>query len=131
VHRWISLVTVGFVLSSAIAGLLYWSCNGDGRESFGDKHEWSILQTLEARGRDTHVSTLEFSEYERYHIVSLPAATGERIWIMLNPHSPPYYKQMPPADYTLTQEQLWQILQRDRAISTVEECLRSHVQRAP
>ena len=130
-HRWIIPLTVGFVLSTVIAGLLYWSCNGDGREAFGDKHEWSILQTLEARGRSTPVSTLEFSEYERYHIVSLKATTGERVWIMLNPHSPPYYKQMPPADYILTEEQLRKILQSRRAISTVEECLRSHVQHAP
>jgi hypothetical protein len=113
------------------AWLLYSSCSGDGRESPGDKHEWSILQMLEARGRGTPISTLEFSQQEEYRILALPAVTGERIRIMLNPKNPPYYKQMPHTDYTLTEEQYQQIVRSQRPISTVEECLSSHVHRAP
>ncbi|SRR6266487_1956563 len=113
------------------AWLLYAHCDGDGRESFGDKHEWSILETLEARHRDSRISALEFSRDEDYRIVSLPAVTAERIWIMLNPQSPPYYKQMPHTDYTLSEDQYQEIVRTQRPISTVDECLSSHVRRAP
>ena len=127
--RWITpLLAIALLGSSAFAWLLYLHCNGDGRESFGDKHEWSILQVLESRGRGTSISDLEFTRYEEYRILSLPAVTGERIWIMLNPQSPPYYKQMPHTDYTLSEEQYWQIVRTQHPISTVDECLSSHVQ---
>ena len=125
VGLWLLLLALG-----GWSWLLYTHCNGDGRESFGDKHEWSILQVLESRGRGTPVSGLEFSQHEEYRMLALPAVTGERIWIMLNPQSPPYYKQMPHTDYTLTEEQYWQIVRAQRPISTVDECLSSHVQRA-
>ena len=129
--RWATpILAVLFVASSALAWLLYSRCDGDGRESFGDKHEWSILQMLEARGRGTPISGLEFSQHDEYRILALPAVTGERIWIMLNPQSPPYYKQMPHTDYNLTDEQYWQIVRTQKPISTVDECLSSHVQRA-
>jgi hypothetical protein len=113
------------------AWLLYTHCDGDGRESFGDKHECSILQVLESHGRSTPISGPEFSQHEKYRILALPAVTGERVWIMLNPQSPPYYKQMPHTDYTLTEEQYLQIVRTQRPISTVDECLFSHVRRAP
>ena len=129
--RWTTtLLALAFLGSSAFALPLYSRCNGDGRESFGDKHECSILQTLEARNRDKPISGLEFSQHEEYRILALPALTGERVWIMLNPQSPPYYKQMPHTDYTLTEEQYQQIVRTQRPISTVDECLSSHVQRA-
>ena len=130
-HRWaIPLLAFGFLATSALAWLFYSRCDGDGRESFGDKHESSILETLEARGRGRPIAGLEFSQYEEYRILALPAVTGERIWIMLNPQSPPYYKQMPHTDYTLTEEQYREIVDTQRPISTVDECLSSHVQRA-
>jgi len=129
--RWTTpLLALGLLASSGFAWLLYSRCNGDGRESFGDKHEWSILQVLESRGRGTPISGLEFTQHEEYRILALPAVTGERIWIMLKPQSPPYYKQMPHTDYTLTEEQYREIVDTQRPISTVDECLSSHVQRA-
>ena len=129
--RWITpLLAIGFLFSSALAWLFYSRCDGDGRESFGDKHEWSILQMLDARGRGTPISGLEFSQHEEYRILALPAVTGERIWIMLNPQNPPYYKQMPHTDYTLTEDQYRQIIDTQRPISTVDECLSSHIRSA-
>jgi hypothetical protein len=131
-HRWITrLLAVGFIASSLLAWLLYCGCNGDGRESFGDKHEWSILQVLEYRSRGTSISGLEFSQHEKYRIVALPAVTGERMWIMLNPQSPPYYKQMPQTNYTLTEGQYQQIVRTQHPTATVEVCLSSHLQREP
>ena len=131
-YRWtVLLLVIGFVISSLLAWLLYSGCNGDGRESLGDKREWSILQVLEYRSRGTPISGLEFSQHEEYRIVALPAVTGGRTWIMLNPQSPPYYKQMPQTNYTLTEDQYQQIVRTHHPTSTVEECLSSHVQREP
>jgi hypothetical protein len=129
--RWTTpLLILALLGARGFVWLLYSRCNGDGREWFGDKHEWSILQMLEARGRGTPISALEFSQYEEYRILTLPAVTGDRIWIMLNPQNPPYYKQIPQADYALTDEQYQQIVRTQKPISTVDECLSSHVQRA-
>jgi hypothetical protein len=78
--RWTTtLLALAFLGSSAFALLLYSRCNGDGRESFGDKHECSILETLEARNREKPISGLEFSQHEEYRILALPALTGERV----------------------------------------------------
>jgi hypothetical protein len=98
----------------------------DGRERFGDKHEWSILQSLEAKQQDTPISGLEFSQFEEYYIVSLPAAgESKRIWIMLNPQNPPFYKPLPQANYSLSREQYDRIIATRHATSTVEEVLAS------
>jgi hypothetical protein len=104
---------------------------GDGRESFTDKHEWSIMQLLHARRGTDPISGLEFSQHEDYRIVSLPAVTGERIFIMLNPQSAPYYKQMPHTDYELSEDQYLQIVRTQKPTSTVDECLSSHIRRTP
>ena len=99
---------------------------GDGRESSTDKHEWSIMQVIEVRNRDRLLSDLEFIDEGAYHIVGIPDAAGKAVWVMLNPQSPPYYKQFG-ADYSLTQAQLDRITTTRHTISTVEECLKSHI----
>ena len=104
------------------------SCTGNGRESLGDKHEWSILQTLEATHRDSPISDLEFSEREDYHILCVPGAGNDkRVWIMLDPRSPPFYKQLPHDNYSLSREQYERITATRHTTSTVEESLSSHV----
>jgi hypothetical protein len=129
-HRLISsLLGVSLLVIGGLVWYLRLGCSGDGRESFGDKHEWSILQSLEATHRDTAVSGIEFTHHEDYSIISLPSVTGERLWIMLNPESAPYYKQMGHGNYELSEEQYWQIIRTWHPISTVDECLASHVRR--
>ena len=124
-----SLLGVSLLIIGGLVWYLCLGCSGDGRESFGDKHEWSILQSLEATHRETAVSGIEFTQDEDYRIISLPSVTGERLWIMLNPESPPYYKQMGRGNYDLSEEQYWQIVRTWHPISTVDECLESHVRR--
>jgi hypothetical protein len=106
------------------------SSTGDGRESFSDKHEWSIMQTILARNEDSQVKDLEFLDEGDYYIVGIPNAAGKTTWVMLNPQSAPYYKQFG-SDYSLTPVQLAQITATRHTISTVQECLASHVQSAP
>ena len=128
----ISMLPFTLLITAGWALFLHMTCTGDGRESFRDKFEWSVLQSLEAQHRNTAIFTTEFTKHEDCQIICIPASNGERIWIMLNPHSPPYYKQMPPCEnYSLSEEQYQQIVRDYRPISTVDECLRSHIRRKP
>ena len=105
------------------------SCTVDGRESPGDKHEWSILQSLEATHRDSPISDLELSQYQEYYIVCIPGGgDAKRIWVMLNPRNPPFYKQLPGGSYSLSRQQYDQIIAMHHMTSTVEDVLESHVQ---
>ena len=101
-------------------------CNGDGREGGSDKTEWSVMQGIWSRDKDRAVSDLEFLDHEEYYVVGIPNMKGKTTWVMLNPESPPYYKQAG-GNFSLTQEQLERITRTRRTISTVEEGLRSHL----
>jgi hypothetical protein len=124
----VPLLVLALMVLSAWVWFLHATCTGDGRESFTNKHEWSILQSLPARHTEP-VPGIQFTQHEAYRIISLPSVSGERLWIMLNPQSPPYYKQMPHGDYELTADQLSQVVRSWQPISTVEQCLESHVRR--
>jgi hypothetical protein len=122
------LLALGLVAVIVAAFYIRVSCTVDGRESPGDKHEWSILQSLEATHRDSAISDLEFSERDGYHILCVPrAGSGKRVWIMLDPRNPPFYKQLPHDGYSLSPQQYEQITATRHATSTVEESLSSHV----
>jgi hypothetical protein len=122
------LVPLAFVAAIVAVFYVRGSCAVDGRESFGDKSEWSILQSLEATHRDTRIADLEFTERDHYHMACTPdAAEGKRVWIMLDPRHPPFYKQMPYATYSLSRDQYEKIIATRHVTSTVEEALESHV----
>ena len=101
---------------------------GDGRESGTDKHEWSILQNLEYQNRE--VTGLEFSFIEKndYAIVQIPHNSKKgACYIMLNPKSAPFYKQMPTKQYNLSKEQYNSIQAHPKTITTVARAVESHV----
>lgn len=121
------LLVLGLIAAIAAVFYIRMSCAIDGRESFGDKREWSILQSLEYNHRTTPISDAEFSDYEAYHLVCVPSSAGGRVWIMLDPRNPPFYKQLPHDSYSLSREQYDRIIATRHATSTVEEALSSHV----
>ena len=127
--RLLLLPFVAFGLLAIVVAVFYiwFSCATDGRESLGDKAEWSILQVLEDSHRDSPILALELSETEGHHILCVPSA-GKRVWIMLDPRNPPFYKQLPHDTYSLSHEQYDKIVSTHHATSTVEEVLASHVQ---
>ncbi len=102
---------------------------GDGREGGSSKHEWSVLQSLEATNRGSLIEGVEVTNGGDYKILSLMAADREtRLWIMLDPKSPPYYKQMPPdVNFNITRKQLEEIGLAGNPISTVDQTLESHL----
>lgn len=113
-----------------LPALLLCACSPgiDGRESPGAKREYSILQ---AREYDTRLKVVDkpiFTSHEEFVLLVVPNDHKNRnIWIMLKPRHPPFYKQMPRGNYTISPE-LFDVIARQRlASSTVEMALASHV----
>jgi hypothetical protein len=122
-----------FRFSIVIFALLFVSaCSGrpgDGREGGTDKREWSILQVNEEKTRDTAMKSIEFHKLDDYNLICVPGkGVSKRIWIMMDAKSPPFYKQIPDGNFSLSEAQLAEIRQRTNPISTVIEALRSHVE---
>lgn len=127
---------VGFLIAILILWLggyfvLYlWPRFGDGRsgESVGSKAEGAMLQAIEAQYRDTPLSadTQIFTKHG-YSFLCVRSEKGHRIWIMLNPKYPPYYKQLPLENFSMTFEEAINISRNPEVKSTVRNVLFSHV----
>lgn len=115
-YRWASLTLVS---------LFAYSCDS-GPESAASKHEVSTLTAIEARYEHTPIAGLEFAAEGEYKFMCIPS-NGQRIWIMLNPKTPPYYKQAPGGTYALSDSELKRVIAAGTASSTVIACLASHV----
>jgi len=102
---------------------------GDGRESFGDKKEWSILQQLEYETRKANDIDFHVKNINEYFFAIIPKSSSQgAIVIMLNPKHPPFYKQIPNVSFGLTIDQYNELIEKSPIISTVEEALKSHVE---
>ena len=100
----------------------------DGRESFGDKHEWSILQSREYGERQDLVATPKFTSAHGYVLLVVPSSDrSKNIWIMLSSKSPAFYKQLPQGNYAISRSLLDTVSRQGIASSTVQEVLASHV----
>jgi hypothetical protein len=105
------------------------ACSGcspsiDGRESAGDKHEWSILQVQEYVARQQLVAKPTFSSSDGYVLLTVPSQDrSENIWIMLSPESPPFYKQMPQGSYAISRNLFDVVVKQRIASSTLKRFL--------
>lgn len=117
------------LLSVAIMMPVFSGCSdGNGRDPPGDKKEWAILQSQEVQHRGQVPRAPEVSTVDGYTLVSVSSSdTSQRIWIMLWPKSPPFYKQMPQGDFEIPQALLLDWLGQKKISSTAYEALRSHV----
>lgn len=110
--------------------LLAWSFHPN--EELVSKREWSILQGVEFKYRRKLIGEAQFITVDGYSLVGVRGSNERKnIWIMLNPKNPPYYKQLPEGDYTLSERDLEEILASGGVTSTVEGCLKSHVNTEP
>jgi hypothetical protein len=113
--------TLGFIMSGCARP-------GDGQEDGSDKREWSILQNLEVEYRGEIIDSPEIRKVAEYFVISVPHhESGKRLWIMADPKSPPFYKQMPSGNYWLTKEQIEDIRIQANPITTVLGALESHL----
>lgn len=114
-----------------ILAALMVSCGrpGDGQEGGSSKSEWSVLQTLEASSRGTKITSPEVTANGEHRILSLMARDGvTRLWIMLDPKSPPFYKQIPSKlNYDISETELEKIRTAANPISSTYQVLESHL----
>ena len=97
--------------------------------SGASKSEWSILQVLEAANRHTKIAGIEISDNGGHRILSLMAHERlTRIWIMLDPKSPPFYKQLPAnVNYDVSETELEKIRTEGNPISSAYAAIESHL----
>jgi hypothetical protein len=98
-------------------------------EELASKVEWSIVQAVESQHNSKPADKIEFVNMDGYSLAGIPVHDARKeIWIMLNPRNPPYYKQLPKGSYTVSGEDLKNMLASGVVVSTVANCLESHVQ---
>jgi len=105
-----------------------WACSDpDARETPDEKTEWSVLQSVEFQYRGIPTAEPVFRVLNEYEVLGVRGLRGENVWVLLKPKAPPFYKQMPAANYEVSRE-LVERLARERRLSyTVEQVLVSHV----
>ena len=98
-------------------------------EELASLTEWSIIQAVAAQHKNQPGDKIEIVKLDDYSVVGIPVHDSRKeVWIMLNPRNPPYYKQSPTGDYKLSKDDLKMISASGVVISTVENCLESHVE---
>ena len=127
-YWWVSLAVLLIVIAaSGFCG--YRLRDPDARETFGEKAEWSILQSIEYSHRGTKLDGPTFIRVDDYEVLGLSDLKGEPIWILLNPKSPPYYKQLPSLeDYSIKVELVEQLMHEHRLGYTTYAALNSHLE---
>lgn len=91
----------------------------------GTKNEWGILQQIEADKRCADLDSFYFKSVGKYNFVAISTESA-RVWVLLNPRHAPFYKQLPITEcFTISEDQLAQIL-RMGASEIVVEHLKLH-----
>ncbi len=95
------------------------------------KREWGVLQVIHGKGGlEPMPDRLLFEAVHGYSVVGILAGdSSERVWVLLNSESEPYYKQMPvESRYSLSRSELELIRGREVVSATVLAVLESHVE---
>jgi hypothetical protein len=99
-----------------------------GCNEFEAKSEYAALQEVEYANRRTVISKAEIVKNHGYLIAGIRATGGkENIWILLNPKTHPYYKQIPQVNFTITHADLERIRQISAVSDTVIAVLETRV----
>src|SRR6266511_3433796 len=92
-------------------------------EELASKVELSVVQSVLTQHEDKPSDKIEIAQSDEYSLVGIPVNDArKKIWIMLNPRNPPYYKQIPKGSYALSREDLKRVLASGGVISTVANC---------
>jgi hypothetical protein len=95
------------------------------RDTAGEKSEWAILQAAEFASRSKHEPAPLVRNVQGYDLLIVPADENRNIWVMLNPSSPPFYKQLPAGRFSLPPAYVEQLVREHKVGYTVEQVLRS------
>lgn len=113
---------------SVATGFVVKACSSpDLVETRGEKAEWSILQAIEFQERSNLLSQPTFRKIGTSEVLGLRDMRGKNTWVLLKVQSPPYFKQMPTANFEVPKALVDQLAKESRASYTVVQVLRSHV----
>lgn len=117
----------GFLFSLVLA-LSACSASDDDIQS---KTEWGNLQGISQTENGNAPSSSQIISKDGIDFFCVVSSTNSnlRTWILLHPNSPPYYKQMPVGNYTISEEDYNKIKVSGLASSTVLEVLSSHIKK--
>jgi hypothetical protein len=99
----------------------------EARETFGEKTEWSVLQSIEFEKRAVPISEPLLLVVNGYEVLGVRSSRGENVWVLLKPAAPPFYKQMPQGNYEVPKRLLARLRREHRLSYTVEQVLESRV----
>ncbi len=102
------------IFLSTLALVACSAADPNARESAGEKAEWSVLQAAEYKARGALQASPEVQTVEGYELLVVPGVDGKNIWVMLNPTAPPYYKQLPEGQFSLSKAYVAQLSQTKR-----------------
>jgi hypothetical protein len=124
----IQLLIAVILTAILVTGFWHWF-NQDDIESLANKDEWGILQEIEYQNRGIPLKGIEFRNISDHSLVCLHATDSSRVWIMMDAPGSTRYKQMPgDKSFTITKQQLDDIIIRGKPSSTVERALASHLE---
>lgn len=125
----IRCVFVALSISVAV-GLVVRACSSPELiETFGEKSEWSTLQSVEFETRNTALIAPVVRRVHDREVLGVKGESGENIWVLFRTESPPFYKQMPSGQYDLPVALVDQLEKERRLSYTVAVVLRSHVRK--
>jgi len=121
---------IGALVLSIAVGFAVKACSSPELvETFGEKSEWSTLQTIESQSRGKSLNEPVVQKVLDREVLGVKGASGDNIWILMRTESPPFYKQMPKGQYDLPEEVVEKLILGDRVSYTVGVVLRSHVRK--
>ena len=116
------------ILLSVAVAITVKACSSPERtETFGEKNEWSTLQSIEFQERAAALGEPVVRTVHDREVLGVRGASGRNVWILLRTESPPFYKQMPAGQYDLPSALVDKLEREGRLSYTVGVVLRSHV----
>lgn len=104
-----------------------------GENELISKEEWSILQSVEYRYRDSSFDDhlLLIVQSGKHLAGVLSAKEGQRLWILLDPDHRPFVKQLPKGEYHISPTEFERITAFSKIHPVVQSALKQSVQATP
>jgi len=104
-----------------------------GENELLSKHDWSVLQSVEYRYRESpsgeHLLLVE--QWGKHFAGVLSVQGSQRIWILLDPDHRPFVKLLPKGDYHISSTEFDRITAFGKMHPKVQSALRKSVRASP
>jgi hypothetical protein len=114
----LSLGRIALLVGVACVPILY--LVGSCYKEFGSKAEYSVLQLVEERERNSSIPDVTFRVVNGYTVAGFPADGHKgNVWILLHPKHSPYYKQVPQLQFTISRNVMDRVRHTEDVSDTV------------